>query len=114
MADYQKHPIFDPNTDMTANNGAMGQFICSSTNPFDYTTLTGSNKGKMGNAFVLWTKDGTNPVITSIVTNGVLGDTASLSDSNGWPSGFGQSMEIESMTVAAGTYAFIYLKEIKE
>ena len=114
MADSQKYPVRDPNTDLTAGNGADGVFICSNTHPFDYTTLTGEHKGKMGYAYVLRTKTGNNGVITSITVNGVVGDVASLSDATGWPSGTGDALEIEAMTVAAGTYAFIYLKQTPE
>jgi len=114
MADYQKHPITDPNTDLISGNGSNGMFICSSTTPFDSSTLTGQNANKVAYSFVLWTQTGSNAVITSIDTNGVIGDTSALVSATGWPSGFGQAMEFEAMTVAAGTYAFIYLKQINE
>ena len=112
MADKQRFPVIDLATDLQSGNGSNGVFICSSTSAFDYSALTGVNINKIGYAFVLYTQDGTNAVISTLTTNGAIGDTTSLVSATGWPSGFGQGIEVEKMTVASGTYGFIYLKDI--
>lgn len=111
MSEKQAYPINDPHTDIVAGTGSFGVFVCTSTTPFDYTTLTGQNTGKMGFAVKLVTRDGSNGVITSLTSNGVIGDLAAMIDGSGWLSGEGFAMEVEAMEVAAGTIAFIYLKE---
>lgn len=114
MSEKQQYPISDPQSSLMAGSGSQGLFICTSTTPFDYSTLTGQNKGKMGFAFKLATRDGANGVITLIENNGVIGDATAMTDGAGWLSGEGFAMEVTKLEVAAGTIAFIYLKETPE
>lgn len=110
----QKYPISDPHTNIRSGSASSGLFICTSTTPFDYSTLTGDNVGRMGYAVKLVTRDGSNGVMSLIETNGVIGDVPALTSGIGWLSGEGFGMEITKLEVAAGTIAFIYLKETPE
>lgn len=110
----QKHPLGALQADILAGSGSDGIFICDSSTPFDYSTLTGPNKGKMGYAVKLTSKDGvTSPIVASITVNGVLGNTALLDDATGWMIGEGFVMEIEAMTMTQGV-AIILLKKTEE
>lgn len=111
MADYQKYPITDPSSNIRTGNASVGIFVCDASNPFDYSLLTGRNKGKMGNAVQLVTRDGSAPSVASATLNGVTGNSNFLIGS--WASGQGFGVEIEELTMANG-YAIIYLKDITE
>lgn len=108
--DKQKYPLTAVHSDILAGSGSLGQFICSPTTPFVASALTGNNKGKLGYAVKLTSKDGSNAIIGSITVNGVLGDVDALDDATGWLTGEGFVMEVEALTMTAG-YAIIILKD---
>lgn len=110
MANEQKNKIADMSTNIMVGNGSEGVFICTPGTPFVSGDLTDGNKGKVGAMVKLTSQDGENVAISSIVTNGVIGDVSILTSASGFLSGEGMAMEIEELTISSGI-AFIYLKK---
>lgn len=108
MSDYQKYPITNSSDSNQINSGSAGVFICDSSNPFDFSTLIGKNRGKIGFAIQLISRDGSDVEISEMTVNGVLGGAGSLLGS--WQSGQGFGMEVESLSISGSGYAIIYLK----
>ena len=106
----QKYPILDPATSIATGSGSQGTFICDQNNPFDWTTLTGEDKGKMGHAIQFFSEDGAPVTVGVAVVNGLAGNTTFL-DGKSWPAGQGFAFEVESMTITGAGYCQILLKE---
>lgn len=105
------HPdrqVNNPSDYNMVNTGSYGMFICSPTNPFDASLLTGQDEGKQGVAIQFMSFDGSLIGVSLIETTGVIGDLSGL---NGpFPPGTGIGVTVSKLELTSG-YAFIYLKQ---
>lgn len=108
MSDYQKSPIQDPSTNIQCGTGSVGVFVCDSSNPFDASTLTGKNEGKVGFAVQFKTRNGSSVSVASATLNGVIGNSSFLTGA--WNHNDAFAVEIETLAMTTG-FALIYLKQ---